>query len=106
MNLIEIYETAIVSKDYSVFKSAIDKQMNGIPETVISTNEFKLINVSLGDISVSLDKMKDTLLEKLGELMYLRDNAYDWFLKRGYQNKIDAIETLLEPVPYDADDIL
>jgi len=51
MNLIEIYETAIVSKDYSVFKSAIDKQMNGIPETVISTNEFKLINVSLGDIA-------------------------------------------------------
>mgnify|MGYP003148318616 CR=1 FL=1 len=55
MNLIEIYETAIVSKDYSVFKSAIDKQMNGTPETVISTNEFKLINIALGDISKSFN---------------------------------------------------
>ena len=53
MNLIEIYETAIVSKDYSVFKSAIDKQMNGIPETVISTNEFKLVNVDLAGVSKS-----------------------------------------------------
>ena len=53
MNLIEIYETAIVSKDYSVFKSAIDKQMNGTPETVISTNEFKLINIALVNIGGS-----------------------------------------------------
>lgn len=43
--------------------------------------------------------MIDYLAIKMGELMYLRDNCQDYFIKRAYQRKINAIDELLKILP-------
>lgn len=43
--------------------------------------------------------MIDDLAKKMGEIMYLRDNCNDYFIKRAYEKKIKAIDELLSLLP-------
>jgi hypothetical protein len=43
--------------------------------------------------------MKDELARIIGELMYLRDNEKDYFVRSAYIKKIEAIDELLKLTP-------
>ncbi len=43
--------------------------------------------------------MKDELARMIGELMYLRDNEKDYFVRNAYIKKIKAIDELMKLTP-------
>jgi hypothetical protein len=45
MELITVYSIAKANKDYTEFKSQIDKRFNGTPETVLDNTKYKLVKV-------------------------------------------------------------
>jgi hypothetical protein len=53
MELSKVYSMAKTYRSYNEFKSAIDKEINDVPITVASSNEFELVvknTVDLADV--------------------------------------------------------
>lgn len=56
MELSKVYSIARSYRSYNEFKSAIDKEINDVPITVASSNEFELVvkNCLIADVVESL----------------------------------------------------